>query len=177
MPSIIDSLRRKVGGYKLSSLKPSNADFDDFLTIYTNQLTSKLQLLIQRKVLRPSGVTLQEWRILFSLARYGSSHLRLLAERGLMDTAHASRTVAQLEKKALITRLDDPNDQRRRMVILTPMGQDLFNKLWLESREISKQLRGKYSEIEFDQLKSLIIRAVNHAGQLLEEEQVRDERL
>ncbi len=158
----------------MANFEANQTGFDDFLNVYAIQLASKLQLLIQRKVLRPAGVSLQEWRILFSLARYGDSHLRLLSERGAMDVAHASRTATQLEQKGLVCRRDDPADQRRRLVILTPAGRLLFNRLWPEARRISDQVGRVYTAAEFKKLKSLLKRALHHAGELLEDQPAND---
>ena len=97
----------------------SEFEFDDVLNVRIVRLASTLSLAFPREALKPNGITLQEWRLVFGLARYGDSHLRGLSRLAQLDTAHASRVALQLEEKGILRRSTDSNDSRKILLSLT----------------------------------------------------------
>lgn len=143
---------------------------DDFLNIRVVRLATKLQRLMLRRVVRDAGLPVLEWRVLFALARRGDDHLRSITDKGVLDPAHTSRAAAQLEAKGLITRRDDPKDQRRRVLSLTPEGVTKVRAIWAEAKCLSQDLKHGFTDAEFSMLKSLLDRASDNADALLADE-------
>ncbi|WP_271845476.1 MarR family winged helix-turn-helix transcriptional regulator [Cognatishimia sp. SS12] len=141
----------------------TEGDIDDYLNIRAVQMSNRLQLMVQRRALRPAGLPLQDWRIIVSLARYGSSHLRHITQRASLDPAHASRAASNLEKQGLITRRVDPNDSRRRLLSLTSAGEEMFWKIWNESMAMSQEINALFSKDELQSLKSYLDRVIHFA--------------
>lgn len=148
-------------------LIPEDA-FDDILNIRVLRLASKLSLIFVRETLRPAGLSVQEWRILVSLAQMGDSHLRALARKASLDSAHASRVASHMVSRGLIARHPDTRDQRRIVFSITKAGAEVFFRIWPRAKDLAGEFRQIYSAEEFTVLLTLIDRAVEHADTLLE---------
>lgn len=140
------------------------------------RLATRLQTLVQRGALRPHGVKIQEWRILWSLAREGDTHLRELGRRASVDAAHVSRLIRTLEKQNLIARKPDPNDARRTLFSITPTGFDLYVRVRPKAVAVSDEFRAIYTAKEYETLMTLIERANRHADMLLHQQETAQDR-
>jgi DNA-binding MarR family transcriptional regulator len=69
------------------------------------------------------GLTVQTWRIMAIIGRYGPISAKELATRGSSDAFHVSRAIEQLARKKLIKRDVDPRDRRRAKLELTASGR------------------------------------------------------
>lgn len=129
---------------------------DDFIIVRATAFTSKVQRAMARDVLRNENLPVLEWRLLFSVARFGSCHLAYITQRTSIDPAHGSRAATALEKKGLITRRDDPNDRRRKLISLTPSGVALFNRVWPRAQQNIKMVTDQLDPQDFAELKRLL---------------------
>ena len=116
-----------------------------------------------QNVLREENLPVLEWRLLFSVARFGSCHLAFITRRTSIDPAHGSRAASALEKKGLIERRDDPDNKRRKLISLTPDGIALFHRIWPRARDNIKTITDHLDPQDFAELKRLLD-AVNHAA-------------
>ena len=103
---------------------------DDFIIVRATAFVSKVQRAMVREVLRGEDLPVLEWRLLFSVARFGSCHLAHITRRTSIDPAHGSRAATALERKGLITRRDDPANRRRKLISLTAEGRAVFDRIW-----------------------------------------------
>ncbi|MEC7765001.1 MAG: MarR family transcriptional regulator [Pseudomonadota bacterium] len=139
----------------------------EIFNIPVRRLAAKLSLLVQREVLRPFGLRIQEWRVLWSLVREGDAHLREIARRASVDPSHVSRLLGKLEKDKIVERFPDPDDGRRTMFRITPKGRALYDEVRPVATDISLQFQELYSDAEYAQLMELLERASVRADQLL----------
>lgn len=146
----------------------SPEDVDDFIIVRATAFTSKIRRAMVRDVLHDENLPLLEWRLLFSVARFGSCHLAYITRRTSVDPAHGSRAAAALEKKGLIVRRDDPENKRRKLISLTPDGIDLFNRIWPRARQKIKTVTSQLTDEDFDNLKRLLDLANSAAEPLLD---------
>jgi DNA-binding MarR family transcriptional regulator len=79
--------------------------------------------------LRPFGLGSTQWYVLYQLANDGPTMQRDLAVILHLERATLSGVVATLVRKGLIDQVARSDDQRQRMLRLTPAGTDLWNKL------------------------------------------------
>ena len=90
--------------------------------------------------------SLTEARILFEISRRdGLTASDLSRELGL-DPGYLSRILARLEQKGLIDKVRSETDARRRLLLLTPQGQDAFSLLDSRSREEVAEMLCELSE-------------------------------
>ncbi len=134
-------------------------EIDQILNIRILRLASKLSLIFQRESLRPAGVSVQQWRVLVSLAQYGELHLRLLARHSAQDPAHTSRVVKTMISKGWVESRDDMQDKRRIQYDLTRDGIKIVEKIWPDAKLLAADISNIFSDTEFVQLKNLLDRA------------------
>lgn len=146
----------------------------EIFNIPIRRLAAKLSLIAQREVLRPFGLRIQEWRVLWSLDREGDTHLREIARRASVDASHVSRLLGKLEREGIVERYPDPVDARRTVFRATPKGRALYKEVRPIATEISKRFQDLYTDAEYEQLMSLLERALDKADEMLATEGVDD---
>jgi DNA-binding MarR family transcriptional regulator/GNAT superfamily N-acetyltransferase len=101
---------------------------------------------VLREGLLHSRYSLTEARVLFELAnREEPTATDLSRELGL-DPGYLSRTLARLEEQGLVARVRSERDGRRRLLSLTPDGEEAFSLLDSRSREEVAEMLGGLSE-------------------------------
>ena len=81
---------------------------------------------VLKEILRPSGITPVQWRVLANLNEYDGQNVNSLAERSYTDRTNLSRAVAALEKDGCVERRREVPDQRNVFVFLSEMGRTKF---------------------------------------------------
>lgn len=151
------------------ALIPSG-EVDDFIIVRATAFVSRIQRAVVRDVLRDEKLPVLEWRLLFSVARFGSCHLAHITQRTSIDPAHGSRAASALEAKGLITRTDDPANRRRKVISLTPRGVETFERIWPRVRGIVRSVTGAMDPEDFRETKRLMD-LLNLAAEPLQEPQ------
>lgn len=75
------------------------------------------------------GLSREEWRLLFLLARARQMDSLELARRTTLDKVQVSRASARLEGKGLISRAISDQDRRLRVYTITGEGAALFDQV------------------------------------------------
>ena len=78
---------------------------------------------------RHMGMTRARWAMLSLLARTGETTQAALNQQLRIDAAAVTRQAKQLEAAGLITRRNDPQDNRFTIVALTPQGRQQIEAL------------------------------------------------
>lgn len=133
-------------------------EVDDFIVLRARAFTSKVRRAMIRDILAIEGLTLQEWQVLFSVARHGPCHMAFITEHTLVDAAHGSRATMTLENKGLVARKDDPDNRRRKLISLTPVGIETVQRIWPRASGLVKDATNALSRSELDVLKGLLDR-------------------
>jgi len=141
---------------------------DNFIIIRARAFTSKVRRVVTRDVLQNEDLPILEWQLLFSVARFGSCHLAYITRRTSIDPAHGSRAASALEKKGLITRREDPENKRRKLISLTPSGVETFERIWPQARQTIKRVTDQLDPKDFAELKRLFDLLNIAAEQLVE---------
>jgi len=103
---------------------------------------------VLREGLLHTPYSLAEARVLFEVAnREGPAASDLSRELGL-DPGYLSRVLAGLERRGLVAKAPSEADARRRILSLTPDGEEAFSLLDARSREEVAELLGGLSEGE-----------------------------
>ena len=71
------------------------------------------------------GLSIRQWRVLLYLASFGEAALQVIADSTDLDKSQASRAVAELAGRGLLSQRADPCDGRRVLVALTEAGATL----------------------------------------------------
>ena len=120
-------------------LRKSGAEIElgDFLNINMHRATRKLTLMFHRDVLRPEGLSIQEWRSLLNLGKFGDCHLRELSRLAGLDASYVSKATLELEKKGLVRSYDDSTDPRRKRLTVTKKGSAKIDRIWPQAVALS----------------------------------------
>ncbi len=130
--------------------KQNKYSIDEVINVVVVRLANKLSLIFYKEALKPTGLSLQEWRTLVNLARIGDCHLRRLARMSGIDPAHTSRSLSLLEKKGLVKSFVDANDSRRKILQLTKPGQELVEEIWPQAKALTQAMREQVGEEKMD---------------------------
>jgi DNA-binding MarR family transcriptional regulator len=111
----------------------------------------------QEKILKPGGITMQQFNILRILRGQHPkpANIKLIRERMLDRMSDCSRIVEKLRVKGLIKRSICPIDRRHVDVIITKKGLDLLAKLDPITEEADKYFEN-LNEKEISQLNYLL---------------------
>jgi len=100
------------------------------------------------------GVTEQQWRVLRALAEYGPLDAGSLARRVCLLMPSLSRILRDLAGQGLLKRSRKAGDGRKVIVVLSPGGRALFQKMSQESEQIYSSLAAAIGPEKLDALAS-----------------------
>src|SRR5215204_7708443 len=103
---------------------------------------------VLREGLLHSRYSLTEARVLFELANRKELTASGLSRELGLDPGYLSRILGRLERQGLVGRVRSEADGRRRLLSLTPEGEEAFNLLDSRSREEVSEMLGGLSEEE-----------------------------
>ncbi len=163
-PCQADSIRRTfdqapIFGIACKMLgKPRNdIDFGAFININMDRVVRRLRAMFRADVLQEEGLSVQEWRALLNLARFGDCHLRELARLASLDATHTSRAALELEKKGLIRRSDDENDGRRKRLCVTRVGHEVVDRVWAKALDLDARIQSRLGKTRYNAVKEALV--------------------
>ncbi|MBB5953791.1 DNA-binding MarR family transcriptional regulator [Saccharothrix tamanrassetensis] len=95
------------------------------------------------QVLRPEGLTLDQWLVLAALAEQRSLTMTELTARTPASGPTVTRVVDKLVSIAAVYREVDPEDRRKVRVYLSPRGRTLHKRLAVKVEEVERDLLGQ----------------------------------
>ncbi len=113
--------------------------------------------------LRDSGLTVPRYAVLHRLSEFGPLSQNRLGRLVAMEPGNIHDIVRSLNAKNLISSRADPNDSRRRLVELTPQGNDLIGHLIEAGEQATRETLAPLDEDEQQILKALLLRIVEEA--------------
>lgn len=131
-------------------------EIDNFVIIRARKFTSSVRRALTRDVLQNEKLSVLEWQLLFSIARFGSCHVAFVTKHTSIDPAHGSRTAKALEKMGLISRCEDPTNKRRKLMSLTPSGIEMVERIWPKAKQVTANFTDKLSVEDLEELKRLL---------------------
>ena len=86
-----------------------------------------IQKRLEQKLTKKNSITFSQFLILLGLHCKAQASQTEIADFLFLTEATVSRHVAALQKSALLTRKEDPNNRRKHMLTLTPKGIRAFS--------------------------------------------------
>ncbi|MCW0199426.1 MarR family winged helix-turn-helix transcriptional regulator [Sphingopyxis sp.] len=102
------------------------------------------------------GIHMARWRLLFNLARRGSSSQNDLSRSTTMAPAAVTRILADMERQQLIRRKPSAQDSRQMIVELTPAGEQLVMETAVKREQFLQQALAGFSDAEIILLERLL---------------------
>ena len=108
--------------------KESSLWLADYPLYYMSHVVAQSQRKIQEAI-APLNIAPNQWRVLFLLHDQGELSISEISEESLIEVSTLSRLLNSLEKRKLIGRMRDADDQRYTRIRLTDQGQDVYEKV------------------------------------------------
>lgn len=100
-----------------------------FLPFRVTSLAEGMSRSLAQRYRRPFDVTVPEWRILATLNQKTKLTAGELKSETSMEKPRVSRALTKMEKRGVIKRVPDLEDQRITHIQLTPRGRGLYKKI------------------------------------------------
>jgi DNA-binding MarR family transcriptional regulator/GNAT superfamily N-acetyltransferase len=101
---------------------------------------------VLREGLLHTPYSLAEARVLFEIAHRDDPTASDLSRELGLDPGYLSRILTRLEQRGLVDKVRSQTDRRRRLLALTPGGEDTFSLLDSRSREEVAEMLGELSD-------------------------------
>lgn len=112
--------------------------------------------------LEDKELTSAQYIVVVLLARGKVNTLAELCEHMVYDRGAMSRLITRLEDKGLVAKKQSVEDRRSTLLCLTEKGQQLYPEILPAVNEIYRKALAGFSEIEQNQLASLLFRAIHN---------------
>ena len=133
---------------------------DDYLGYLLGQANHALFKDFEAAV-RAAGLGSLEWRVLATLSDQAPMPVGQLAQEVLSQQPTVTKLLQRLSAQGWVQLTDDPQDQRRTLVAITPAGQEKVNPLMAQAREHETQTLAGLSAADIQRLKAQL-RALTH---------------
>ncbi|MBB5984953.1 MarR family winged helix-turn-helix transcriptional regulator [Sphingobium lignivorans] len=132
-------------------------------------LGKMLDRISTQQVRDVASVSLAEWRVLAHIAVMGSRSASEVSVAALVDRAEVSRGVRSLEEKGYLTRVNNPRNRKSSLLVLTPAGADVYERMQQQRRAFYSVLTADLNAGELQMLDELLLRIARRADGLARE--------
>ncbi|MBW4527138.1 MAG: MarR family transcriptional regulator [Phormidium tanganyikae FI6-MK23] len=108
--------------------------------------------------IRETGLTAPQFDVICTLGNTSGMFMNQLAEKTLVTKGTLTGIIDRLEQKNLVRREVPPENRRCFLIVLTPEGEELFDKIFPTHVEYLKQKFDRLTPTELDEIKSALQR-------------------
>ena len=124
-------------------------------------LIKKTSLVVEKisnHMLAPYDLTHTQFKVLMMLYRNPEKSIRQadIEADFAMTNPTVTGIIQNLEKKNLVQRMENPNDKRSKLLVLTEQAREIEPKMYEISELREKQITEKLTDAECEQLKKLL---------------------
>ncbi|MCA0942099.1 MarR family transcriptional regulator [Salipiger pacificus] len=109
-----------------------------------------------RPMLAEAGVSEPQWRILRVLLEGGPCSVQGLAEAACLQPASVSRILQSMVERALVQRVQDPENRRRQVITVTDTGRALVMRFTPASHAITDGFAERFGKDRYQSLIALL---------------------
>jgi DNA-binding MarR family transcriptional regulator len=129
------------------------------MTVRTSSATSSLLLLLKQSerrieqrllpILEEFDLTPEHWRVMSALLDDPGQPMSTLAEAAVLPAASLTRHVDRLVERALVLRRIHPDDRRRVVTALSPVGATVAERIRAQEHQIEAAIIDELGEDRF----------------------------
>ncbi|HWD84037.1 MAG TPA: MarR family transcriptional regulator [Kribbella sp.] len=116
------------------------------MLLLLKRMERRLELGLQ-PLLDEFGLTIEQWRIMAALRAEPGQPMSVLAESAVLPAASLTRHVDKLVERGLVVRRIHPDDKRRIVTALSPVGGTVAERLSAVQQELEADV-AKYFQME-----------------------------
>ena len=109
-----------------------------------------------RDMLKTSGITEQQWRVLRVLSETGPQDLTQISDNASLLLPSLSRIIRKLLNGGLVVSSINSRDRRRQTVVITPEGQKIIDDNLPQATKIAEKLQHHLGAERYEQLLDLL---------------------
>ena len=109
-----------------------------------------------REMLKATGITEQQWRVLRILSEFGPQDLTEIASKASLLMPSLSRIIRKLGEDELIIREIDLDDRRRQTVVIGPAGKKIIEDNLPQATQIAAEFQRRLGSDRYEQLLDLL---------------------
>ena len=109
-----------------------------------------------RDMLKASGITEQQWRVLRVLSETGPQDLTQISDKAGLLLPSLSRIIRKLLNGGLVVSSINSRDRRRQTVVITPEGQKIIDDNLPQATKIAEELQHHLGTERYEQLLDLL---------------------
>lgn len=144
---------------------PTSQRLADFLPYQLSIASNAVSSRIAEQYRRRFALKTTEWRIMAVLGDSGPLTQRDLSQITLMDKVPVNRACKTLEDRGLAARQPNAADGRSHLLELTAEGRAVHSRIMPLALDIERELFSALDENEREQLKSMLLRLREAAGE------------
>jgi DNA-binding MarR family transcriptional regulator len=141
---------------------PSDFRLEDFLPYQLSVAANRVSRLFARRYTGAYGLTIPEWRVLATIARFGTVSPTAVGEWTAMDKVKVSRAAAGLVAHGLIRQSPDPQDGRGRLLRMTRKGEKVHSGVVPLARALEGTLAECLGRAQWAALSKALVRLNTH---------------
>lgn len=126
-------------------------------SVLAQQMSEYIALIYRQQY----GLSRYEWRVLATVAQHTNISAKEIVAFTRLDKMQVSRAISKLKDARLINQKTDKHDRRANEVTLTTKGLALYQEIVPLVERQQQQLLSGLSELEQQQLKSLVVKLSN----------------
>jgi DNA-binding MarR family transcriptional regulator len=138
---------------------------DQSLGFLTNRVANRFKAELEKGFIeRGHDITAEQWSVLSRLYDEDGLQQHEIAQRISRDKTNVARILALMERRMLIERRIDPDDQRARKIYLTDYGRALENDLVASAKAVLSTAQQGFSAQEIQNLIDNLNQIFNNLG-------------
>ena len=158
-------MTKRVGDGKKEPLK----SFRNLMTFRLHRLGNASQRFSEEYYRKLSGLSLVECRLIGILSELGTATFKQLCETARLDKSFGSRVIQRLADGGILSKEDNPSDQRSVMLTLTDKGAKLQNELYAAGRVLNREMLSTLSEQQARTFMTCLLLIADRLDQMEEE--------
>lgn len=153
-------------GSRPGSAEPATLTLSTFLPYRLNVMAALVSEGLARSYAERFGLGVPEWRVLATVAEFGSITAKAIGSHAHMGKVKVSRAASVLEARGLISRAPNAADLREAFLVLTPVGRKTYGEIAPLALDYVADLTAVFSRQELAGLDRLIDKLVHRAGEM-----------
>ena len=146
--------------------RENTLQLQEFLPYRLAVLAKAIGLSFSKTYGEKFGITNQQWRVMFALARRANCSASFVVQHAALDKVQVSRAVTGLIGMNLVARRADDADRRHSVLNMTKKGWKIYDKIVPEAVAFEAKLKDALDEREVKDLDKLLSKLTGKAAEL-----------
>ena len=146
--------------------RENTLQLQEFLPYRLAVLAKAVGLSFSKTYRKKFGITNQQWRVMFALARRANCSASFVVQHAALDKVQVSRAITGLIGMNLVERRANHADRRHSVLNMTNKGWKIYDKIVPEAVAFEAKLKDALDEREVKDLDILLSKLTGKAAEL-----------